>query len=351
MNGISIDWRGFKFTLHSASIYYLGGVDPDLQWEVRGISGHDLSHEKTTVLDEQKKNAIGILLKTPEGQKKTQSFAAETVKVMEGLLKDGRKYLFNYLGKREFKLVLGAMRTGGTYLYKEISNIHGQKWDTLNLEMTHDSIPQYGALADWNRVEVFNHLLFEMAQYFVWVKREIDSPVVVQKRIAYAHALPFLNGLFGDSVEYILTIRHPIPLAYSFARVTNQNLEKGDSETPALWRRLVANGGNKMSVSEWDSLSYFQKTLFYWGRYYSDVASASAFSQRVHVVRFGEDIDGYLKSCSEKSGVKEYQPEGFNYKVKPYNGELNQDELSAVIGSVKRKWEANGLIFPELSNI
>lgn len=351
MSCISTNWRGFKLDLNAASIYYLAGVDAELQWEVRGLSGHDLKHENTETLENQKSNAVNVLLKTPQGQKDLQSFTAESIQVLEGLWKDGGKYLRKYLGNREFKLILGAMRTGGTYLYKEISEIHGQKWDKLNLEMTHDGIPHYVALSNWNRAEIFNFLLFDMAQYFVWVKREIDSSVVVQKRIAYVHALPFLNGLFGDTAEYIVTIRHPVPLAYSFARIMGQDLKNGDNETPEGWERLITESGDWMSDKVWDELNYFQKTLLFWGSYYSDVATSSAFSQRITVVRFGEDVDGYLQSCSKEAGLNNYQPEGFDFTVKPNNGELDQDELSAVFSSVKHKWEANNLTFPELSII
>ena len=64
MNNIVITWKGFKLPLHQASVYYLGGVDPSLQWEVRGISGHSSGKDpaKKERLNEQIKN-ITVKLK------------------------------------------------------------------------------------------------------------------------------------------------------------------------------------------------------------------------------------------------------------------------------------------------
>ena len=184
MDGIPVNWKGFSLKLHIASVYYIGGVDPKLEWAVRGISAHNIDQNLKKDLEAQKNQAIQRFANDPKTRAAAQKFTDESCHVMEGLLKQGGVYISKYLGDRKFKFVLGAMRTGGTFLYKELCDIHGQQWDSLSLHMTHDSIPTYGYLQYWQHSHVVLPLLFEMAQFFVWVKRELHSEIVLQKRIA-----------------------------------------------------------------------------------------------------------------------------------------------------------------------
>ncbi len=348
MQTVSIDWRGFKLYFHTATVYYLGGVDPKLQWRVRGVSGHDSNLELRDTLKAQKDQAFNNLMTTKEGKIKTREFALECIKLMDGFMSKGSEFITNYLGKREYKFILGAMRTGGTYTYKGVCEIHGQEWDSMALEMVHDSIPEYQFLSEYFKPNIYFRLLFDMAQFLVWVKREVDSPIVIQKRIAYAHALPFLNAMFGRDAEYIVTVRHPVPLAYSFAKVLKTDPFDSSFKEPPLWARYVMSSGFRMSEEEWGALSYFQKVLYYWSCYYSDVSNSIGFSDQVKLVGFGKGLSDFLETEAKQAGV-EQKFDAFNCQEKTPNNEVDEYECNKIISSVKARCELNGLIFPEIT--
>lgn len=347
MKTVSIDWRGFKLYFHIATVHYLGGVDPKLQWEVRGVSGHDANPELIDTLQVQKDQAIVNLMTTPEGQKKTRDFALECISLMEGFMSKGSDFITDYLGKRDYKFVLGAMRTGGTYIYKGISEIHGHKWDSMALEMVHDSIPEYQFVSEYFKPNIYFRLLFDMAQFLAWAKREVDSPTVIQKRIAYAHALPFLNTMFGRDAEYIVTVRDPVNIAYSFANILNMDPFDPNFKAPSLWASYVTSSGFRMSREEWDALSYFQKVLYYWSCYYSDVSNSIGFADQVKLVGFGSGLSDFLEKEAKKAGV-EQTFDTFNCQEKTPNNEIDEFEYNKIFSTVKTRCETNGLIFPNI---
>lgn len=348
MNAITVNWHGFKLNLHSASIHHLADVDPELQWHVRGISGHDRADKKDQEkLQIQKQRAINRLLSESTYQNKLQNFVSEVSQVMQGLFTRSNTFLTNYMGRRNYKFVMGAMRTGGTYLYKELCEIYGQEWDKLNMEMTHDSIPTYSVLSNSHSLNMQLVFAFEMAQFLVWAKHEIESDIIIQKRIAYAHALPAMHGLFNDQAEYILTIRHPITLGYSFAKLGNQNALDEHCKEPPGWYDFVVDGGRDISRKEWNDFRYLQKVLYYWERYYLDAAEAGPFQQNLSTVVFGDDVTRYLQSIKEKTGST-YELEAFNAKESELQDEIDQFELEEIFNNVQQRWLAQNLTFPSV---
>jgi hypothetical protein len=351
MNNIAINWKGFKLPLHKASVYYLGGVDPNLQWEVRGISGHSSGKDPANKakLNEQIRKVTAKLTGDAKTHQRTKTFINDVCQLTEGLMAKGPQCLQNYLGNKKFKFIIGAMRTGGTYLYKELCQVYGQPWSSLNLEMTHDSIPSYNCLSFNHYPNSFLVLIFEMAQFFVWVKREIPGDIVVQKRIAYAHALPFLNALLGKNAEYILTLRHPVPLGYSFAKLEGQDPWSPNCKEPPGWYGLVTSGGKQMTKAQWHKLSYFKKVLLYWERYYMDVAEAGPFKDNLSLVQFGKPTENFIRQRSRTCRQKEVFIEPFQAQEKELAGELTMDEIESTMASVRERWNSHGLSLPEMN--
>lgn len=344
MDGVPVNWKGFSLKLHIASVYYLGGVDPKLEWQVRGISAHDINQELKQSLEAQKHQALVNFAKDSKTRAAAQRFTDESSHVMEGLLTQGRGFIKKYLGSRKFKFVLGAMRTGGTFLYKELCEVHGQQWDSLSLDMSHDSIPEYGHLAYWKRSNAILPLLFDMAQFFVWVKRELESDIVLQKRIAYVFALPFLQELFSDSAEYFLTVRHPLPLAYSFAKVMGEDPHSSNVQEPAAWYSLVKENDKDLSRERWNTLSYFDKALAFWREYHLPAASSREAVGNIHVVTYGESFNQFLDLYREKHG----NPANSGYlkfSARALQGEMDPSALDETFATVKQAWSAVGLKF------
>ncbi|GAB6100061.1 hypothetical protein JCM16358_19400 [Halanaerocella petrolearia] len=323
---------------------YVGEVDPILEWEARGISAHN--QQEKAELKQQRRNAKQ-LLSTEQGQKKINSFLQECSTIFHKLLYEDKIWLEDYFSEKRFIFVIGAMRTAGTYLYTELSKIRNIDWKNLSIKMTHDSIPTYGYLEGWEKPNRWLPLMFEMAQFLTWAKRECsEQNVIIQKRIAYGHALPVLNNLFGDKASYVITVRHPGAIAKSFQKM--EGIDMKNTLEPPLWKEM-AKQRKGISYSEWEKLSYNERILIYWQIYYEDVVKYGLPEGNITVLGYGkEEYEGFLSDFADKNNNKEYTLTKFNVSDKQYSDFWDSEQVNEIINQVKLWWQIHGFEFPEV---
>lgn len=275
-----------------------------------------------------------------------QSFLEDCNMFFHRIMSEDNMWINDYFGDKDFIFVIGAMRTAGTYLYTELSNILNINWKKLNMKMTHDSIPTDIYLAYWNEVSNWIPLMFEMSQFLSWVNREcLNQENIIQKRIAYGHSIPILDNLFGDNAEYIITVRHPGAIAESFKQMENIDMET--RMEPAEWKVLAQKRKN-ISKCEWEKLSYNERFLVYWQVYYEDVAKYGVPDGNVTVLCYGqEEYEGFLKEFAQRNN-KEYNPDEFKITKREYDDFWCSDQVNEVINQVDLWWQIHGFDFPDL---
>ena len=328
--------------LHQATLNYIGGVEPALEWETRGIRK---KNKKRNIKLKKQRRQVDQFLNTKEGKEKLQSFLEECSMVYHNLLSD-KEWISDYLENKKIIFVIGAMRTAGTYLYTELCKIMNINWENLNLKMTHDNIPTYAYLTYWEKPSSWLPLIFEMAQFLAWAKREcMGQEAIVQKRIAYGHAIPVLDNLFGDNAEYIITVRHPGAIAESFKELEDINMKT--KKEPNGWKHFVEDRKG-ISKTEWEELSYNEMVLVYWQVYYEDVVKYGLPEGNITVLGYGqEEYEGFLKGFAQNRN-KDYKPNEFKVSDRRYDDFWYSDQVKEVINQVELWWQIHGLEFPEL---
>ncbi len=332
----------YNLPVHHATLAYIYGIDPELQWESRGLSAHSMERQK---IENLKKESMK-LFEIPEKKKEFDQFINESIKIFMDITSGNENVVKKYFGDKKFYFVIGAMRSGGTYALTETCKIMNIDYKKRNLHMQHDSIPTYNYIFEWNNPKAWLSLAFEFAQYLNWARREYqEHDCIIQKRIAYAHSLPFLQKIFRDQAEYIITVRHPAGIAESFKKM--ENIDMSNISEPGGWKAIVKE---RMGVTfeEWNHLTYEQRVLKFWEVFYNDIVDFGVPEGKIHVIDFStKGFETFFENFSEEKG-KYHESSNFKPKQKEFIEYWKTDEVNTTIEKVRINWEYHGLKFPEL---
>lgn len=313
----------FQFPIHEAVYFYLGGVDTELLWEHRGISGYR-NKDLEDRINIQKKTAFHRV--RFEKKKELDLFINEANGVFQRLLNHDTKWIMNYLGNKEIYFVLGFPRTGGTFLFTETANLLNVNWRSKTLEMLHDSIPDGGYLAR-SYIPLFRlYSLHQLAQFLVWAKRAFaKEKYIIQKRFLYAHMLEELDGIFKDNVNYVVTMRHPGPCYESFKRVDGIVGE----EVPPGWKGILDHEGI-IGEEAFDQLRSCDKAMLYWELYYSSIYRHK-LKGNVYTANYSEDsMRSFVKELNNKHKTS-YKMNAFNPKKSAYDDYWKSESVEKAI--------------------
>ena len=304
-----------QLTVHEAVLKYLCGIDPVTQWKAWGGRGSHVDGDDQAIKAQEQEGAIlRQALADPEMQKKANEFGQESYDLMNGFTAGDRSVTGKYLDGKKFYFVSGIMRSGGTYIFQEVGSCLGIEWNKLSFPMSHDAIPTYKLLKEYHKPEAFMPLLFEICQFLVWVRRETgDAPYVVQKRIAYAHAIPFLESIFGERAEYLITIRHPGSSCTSFAEMEGIDEESVPPQSPNGWKSTVLT--RNPFIRDWDRLDFRHRYLMFWRTYYMDVVRSGMALERIHPNLYGDGMAAFVTDLSNSLG-KDYEPSPFVPRIR-----------------------------------
>ena len=344
-----VEFEEFAVTLHEAALVYLCGVDPAIRWKAWGARGSHVDGDKSA-LREQNEEAAFVMRKVndPKIQRAIEDFANESIRLLEAFLVGDEKKTEQYTHNKTFYFVCGIMRSGGTYIFQETSSCLGIPWNKLSFLMSHDSIPTYNLLANYYHPRYAVNLLFEICQFLVWVNRETEGQrYVVQKRIAAAHAIPFLESIFGEQAEYLITIRHPGAAGTSFAEMEGIDEEKLPAQSPRAWKPMTLRSN---FVQDWEALDYQHQYLFFWQAYYMDIVRSGLALDRIHPIEYGDAFPRFVQELAKQNNSA-YRPVPFEARERRYHSFWHSDEVKEVIKRVRRFWGYYNLKFGELENI
>ncbi|SPF51741.1 hypothetical protein SBF1_5330003 [Candidatus Desulfosporosinus infrequens] len=331
--------------LNPQTLYYIAGVKSNLEWKLRTIPAHKIASQEELIELEIQKEQSERYFNTQEGMLDAQKFAEECAGIYNFLQHDPHRVI-DYLQGRKIIFIAGAMRTGGTFLTSKLFEIFDMKLQDFNLHMVHDTIPNM-PISFPNKLNEMLSFLFELAQVIVWIKREFHgSNIAIKKRSSFEFDLPFLYNIFGDNAEYILTIRHPIPSAFSMANKEGIDVY---SHCSPDWMYDLIQCKKGLSKSIWDKLTYIERFTMYWQICYEAVAKNRNYEQSIKVVPYNkQSYQDLISFIAYKYRGNDVILDDFFVNTKDYQGSWSRDYIDNIIEQVKYHWNLSGLEFPIL---
>lgn len=339
---IPFQWNDIPLLVHKPVIHYLGGVSPQLEWDCRGLSGYEEGRTEKDKLLKARKDAE-TFIQTPEGQKKLQDFLSEAIQIFQKIMLQDNQWFQKEFGTKKFIFVVGALRTGGTYLYSELCKIHGIPWEKFPQGMSHDGIPQNGIAIQLHHPALWIRFSFEFAQWLAYIKREYqDHPVVIHKNSSYAHCLNTLDAILGNQAEYIITVRHPTAVSDSINRYLIEGLKgptKDSEKELPFWKNYVKSR-DPLQTQKWNQLSYQHKTDLYWLHLYQDIARLKPIKGQCQALSYGTDYTHFLKERAQELSLIDYKPHDF------YINEKDKLKKGTVVETIQKIWEQHHMHWP-----
>ena len=201
------------------------------------------------------------------------------------------------LSNYRFIAVVGAPRTGGSYLTAELFRALGYEPAAVPAALAHDGFPDAKPVSTSNGGNAWLGTLLSTSQYLTMIElffasRVGDRPVIVPKKLTKSvYAGSFFNTLLGNEAEYLITIRDPIGCCVSMYEKSGglpaDGLFKARSTMERWIRRDLSHTG--VTASELACMEYFCAYVRYWEQYYINLAMSGLTANRTRtVVAFGE---------------------------------------------------------------
>ena len=251
-----------------------------------------------------------------------------------------------------FILVVGAPRSGGKYLTKQLFRALGHDPLRVPAALAHDGFPEAGP---WRFDRLGNgwiESLHSMAEYLVMVEMFFRSsdhqsrPVSVPKKATKAVYAP---GLFQDILrgECIVTVRHPVPSCVSTydtaGGLPGDHRFAQRNNIEILWARDLLSAG--LSEADIKELDYFDAYLRYWEDYHVRLAMSRLTSSRI--VAYGEQR--FMDEARRMANLFEAPESAVEQFYVSDRRELHPDWVARAEPALRRideLWTRVGLKFP-----
>ena len=198
-----------------------------------------------------------------------------------------------------FVLVVGAPRSGGKYLTKELFRALGHVPGRVPAVLAHDGFPEAAPWRFDRSGNTWVESLHTMAEYLAIVELFFgaaaphgDHIVVPKKATKAAYAPGLFQSVLGAVAEGVITIRHPVPACISTFEsagglpADRRFVQRGNIER--LWARDLFSAG--LSEREVAGMDYFDAYLRYWEDYHVRLAmSGPNITRHYRVVAYGAE--------------------------------------------------------------
>jgi hypothetical protein len=256
-----------------------------------------------------------------------------------------------------FIVVVGAPRSGGSYLTKILFQAIGMVADKVPRTVAHDGFPDLSPFFMVQNFNAYTGMQRRMAEYLVMVELYFadsqtnkSTKVIPKKASKAAYHGAFFNRMLGGATEYLVTIRHPISSCIStYERAggftpNGKFLPRGNIEIWAARDYLFTAGGPEMSVLSQD---YFDVYLRFWEHYHYNLAltGLSANKNWSIIPYTREAMESAAQGCYDKLGCHE-QPDAFKVFDKRSQHTDWQKKSEQAIRRVSAVWDSVGLRFP-----
>lgn len=249
--------------------------------------------------------------------------------------------------------VVGAPRTGGSYLTAEL--IRAMGYDPLSTPalIAHDGFPDIKSAkhgrASWVRnVDALSEYLALLPLFF---SRRLDGRIVVAKKFPKAvNCWDLMQLVFGAEPEILITVRDPISCCVSTYEIAGGLPEDGRFRLRSTIERWMLQSAVTAGVSRAEVFSqdYFSVYQSFWELFYSRVAlSGSASGRMAQIVSFSKDAFEAVAAHAHRrfgSGleVRTFQVSEPGVKRHP----AWRDAAIRAVYNVGAVWHSCGLLFP-----
>lgn len=256
-----------------------------------------------------------------------------------------------------FVLVVGAPRSGGKYLTKELFRAIGLDPGRVPAVLAHDGFPEAGPWRFDEHGNTWIKSLHTMAEYLAMVElffsnadRREDRMVVPKKATKAVYAPGLFQSVLGASAEGIITIRHPVPACISTFEAAGglpadgRFAQRGNIER--LWARDLFSAG--FSEREIEDMDYFDAYLRYWEDYHVRLAmSGSNLTRHYQVVAYGSQrmMREALRNA-DRLGSSSREIEQFDAHDRRHEHPEWIDRATSTLRRVAAQWERVGMSFP-----
>lgn len=256
-----------------------------------------------------------------------------------------------------FLLVIGAPRSGGKYLTKELYRAIGYDPCVVPAVIAHDGFPEASPWrldrsgTSWVRsLQTMAEYLTIVELFYSGANRHEGQIIVPKKTIKAAYAPGLFQSILGNGAEGFITVRHPVPACISTYKsagglpADQQFTQRGNIER-LLARDLFSAGKSDREVAE---MSYFDAYLRYWEDYHLRLAmSGSNITRHYRVVAYGaERFMREARRNAVRFGSPHTDVEQFHVDDRrDYHPEWNK-RAEAALQRVGDQWARIGMAFP-----
>jgi hypothetical protein len=256
-----------------------------------------------------------------------------------------------------FLLIVGAPRSGGKYLTKELFRALGHVPSRVPTVLAHDGFPEAAPWRLGRSGTSWIESLHTMAEYLAMVElffapaaRHEDHIVVPKKATKAAYAPGLFQSVLGASAEGIMTIRHPVAACISTFEsagglpADERFVQRGNLER-LMARDLRGAGFSDGEIAEMD---YFDAYLRYWEDYHVRLAMSGAnITRHYRIVPYGADrLMLEARRYAEQFGSVATDVEEFHVSNRRdrYPKWIGRAELP--LRRVRDQWTRVGMRFP-----
>lgn len=270
----------------------------------------------------------------------------------------GKLDTLKLVARFRFFFVVGIPRTGGTYLTKQLFRACGVDYKNVQNALAHDGFPHLAFLSFKHDANIHTNSLLQLAEYLTMVdiyftqhgKLAYRGGVVVPKKFTKGvYNFPLVRELFGNSSEYLVTLRHPLSMINSTLEKSGGMPEDGKFKIRSAIERWAFDdwvhwGTPEAQVLQQDYIGVF---LNYWKRFHFQVAmSGIPFMPTCRLVPFGkEHMEGTVAELFKAFDV-DMEPEPFKAVEPPSFDKKYEDAAEKVMQEVTDFWTSMGLKFP-----
>ena len=256
-----------------------------------------------------------------------------------------------------FVLVVGAPRSGGKYLTKELFRALGYVPSHVPAVIAHDGFPEAAPWRFDRSGTAWVESLHTMAEYLAMVElffaaagQHKDHIIVPKKATKAAYAPGLFQSVLGASAEGVITIRHPVPACISTFELAgglptdHRFVQRGNIER--LWARdLLCAGFSDREVANMD---YFDAYLRYWEDYHVRLAmSGSNVTRHYRVVAYGaERFMLEARRNADRFGSLAGNVEQFHVRHRSDQHPEWMARAELALRRVGDQWERVGMAFP-----
>ena len=258
--------------------------------------------------------------------------------------------------KFHFINIIGAPRNGGSYLTKEVYRSLGFDPSNVPNVIAHDGFPEASPFLFQKKVNSWVTSLQTMAEFLTMVEHYFgkqkphSGKIQVPKKLTKgSYAGGFFHRVLGESVEHILTVRHPVTSCISTYEKSGGLPEDGKFKVRSnieewVRRDLAYTGADNETIAAMD---YFDAYLRYWEQYHYYIATTGLSANRnVEVVAYGEERMKTLARSFYYRYNNPQEPEVFKVFDKRDRHPDWLERANGAIDRVATLWERVGLNFP-----